>query len=65
MGKANELEVGFEYRSIVGLDASDRSIPWQRGPSTRRTAPGPFSLPCRASIPKASTNTARGSSTRC
>jgi alpha-L-fucosidase len=44
MGKANELEVGFEYRSIVGLDASDRSIPWQPGPSTRMTAPGPFSL---------------------
>jgi hypothetical protein len=30
MGKANQLEVGFEYRSIVGPDASDRSIPWQR-----------------------------------
>ena len=34
MGKTRRLEVGFEYRSIVGLDASDRSIPWQQGPST-------------------------------
>jgi len=45
LGKATSLEVGFEYRSIVGLDASDRSIPWQQGPSTTLTAPGRFSLP--------------------
>jgi alpha-L-fucosidase len=45
MGKTDSLQVGFEYRSIVGLDASDRSIPWQAGPSTTLTAPGPFSLP--------------------
>ncbi len=44
MGKASSLEVGFEYRSIVGLDASDRSIPWRQGPSTTLTAPGPFNL---------------------
>ena len=44
LGKATSLEVGFEYRSIVGLDASDRSIPWQQGPSTTLTAPGRFSL---------------------
>ena len=44
MGKTASLEAGFEYRSIVGLDASDRSIPWQTGPSTTLTAPGPFSL---------------------
>src|SRR6185437_12711005 len=42
MGKASSLEVGFEYRSILGLDASDRSIPWQPGPSTRLSAPGAF-----------------------
>ena len=47
MGKTPSLEVGFEYRSIVGLDASDRSIPWQSGPSTTLTATGPFSLPLR------------------
>ena len=38
------LEVGFEYRSIVGLDASDRSIPWQQGPSTTLGAAGDFTL---------------------
>lgn len=45
LGKATSLEVGFEYRSIAGLDASDRSIPWQQGPSTTLTAAGRFSLP--------------------
>ena len=45
LGNATSLEVGFEYRSIVGLDASDRSIPWQPGPSTTLARPGRFSLP--------------------
>jgi len=44
LGKAPALEVGFEYRSIVGLDASDRSIPWQQGPTTTLSAPGEFTL---------------------
>ena len=44
MGKAGSLEVGFEYRSIAGLDASDRSIPWQPGPATTLTSPGSFRL---------------------
>ena len=44
MGKAANLEVGFQYRSIVGLDASDRSIPWQPGPTTTRSATGDFTL---------------------
>jgi alpha-L-fucosidase len=44
MGNAASLEVGFQFRSIAGLDASDRSIPWQAGPSTTLTAPGPFAL---------------------
>jgi alpha-L-fucosidase len=44
MGRTAGLEVGFEYRSIVGLDASDRSIAWQPGPSMRMTAPGSFTL---------------------
>lgn len=44
MGNAASLEAGFEYRSIVGLDASDRSIPWQPGPATTVTAPGTVSL---------------------
>jgi alpha-L-fucosidase len=44
MGNAPSLTVGFEYRSISGLDAHDRSIPWQAGPSTTLEAPGPFAL---------------------
>ncbi len=44
LGKTASLEVGFQYRSIVGLDASDRSIPWQAGPATNLTAPGDFTL---------------------
>jgi alpha-L-fucosidase len=44
LGKAPALEVGFEYRSIAGLDASDRSIPWQQGPTTTLGAPGEFTL---------------------
>jgi len=44
LGNAPTLKVGFEYRSIVGLDASDRSIPWQEGPSTTLDAPGEFTL---------------------
>ena len=44
LGKAASLEVGFQYRSIVGLDASDRSIPWQQGPTTTLSAKGDFTL---------------------
>lgn len=44
LGKAPSLVVGFQYRSIIGLDASDRSIPWQEGPTQTMTAPGAFSL---------------------
>jgi len=44
LGKAPALEVGFEYRSIAGLDTSDRSIPWQQGPTTTLKAPGEFTL---------------------
>lgn len=45
MGKSASLEVGFQYRSIAGLDASDRSIPWKPVPSTETlTAPGAFSI---------------------
>ena len=44
LGKAERLEVGFEYRGIAGLDASDRSIPWQAGPTRVMTATGEFSM---------------------
>jgi alpha-L-fucosidase len=52
LGKALSLEVGFEYRSIVGLDASDRSIPWQQGPTTTLGAPGNFTLKLSALNPE-------------
>jgi alpha-L-fucosidase len=52
MGKAASLEVGFEYRSIVGLDASDRSIPWQPGPTTTVKAAGKFTLPVTSLNPE-------------
>ena len=45
MGKAAAVEAGFEYRSIRGLDLTERIQPWRQGPFTRRTAPGEFSLP--------------------
>jgi len=44
MGKTPSLEVGVEYRSIVGLDASDRSIPWVAGPTKTVSATGAFSF---------------------
>jgi alpha-L-fucosidase len=44
VGRAASLEVGFDYRSIAGLDASDRSIPWQTVFSTTLKAPGPFEV---------------------
>jgi len=44
LGNSPTLEVGFEYRSIAGLDASDRSIPWQQGPSQTLSAPGEFTM---------------------
>ena len=44
LGNAPSLQVGFQYRSIVGLDASDRSIPWQEGPSPIASATGDFTL---------------------
>jgi len=51
MGNAPSLTVGFEYRSISGLDAHDRSTPWQAGPSTTLEAPGPFALELPNLIP--------------
>ena len=44
MGKTPSLEVGVEYRSIVGLDASDRSIPWVAGPAKTVNGTGAFSF---------------------
>lgn len=44
MADQAELEVGVEYRSIAGLDASDRSIPWMAGPSKRVKQTGAFTF---------------------
>ncbi|MBI4891218.1 MAG: alpha-L-fucosidase [Acidobacteria bacterium] len=44
LGKSASLEVGFQIRSIVGLDASDRSIPWQEAGALTVTQTGPFHL---------------------
>ncbi len=44
MGNSTSLEVGFQIRSIVGLDASDRSIPWREAGATTLTKTGSFSL---------------------
>jgi alpha-L-fucosidase len=43
LGDAQSVEVGFEYRSLKGLDANERSGEWTKTPLQRLTAPGPFS----------------------
>jgi alpha-L-fucosidase len=45
MGDAASLEVGFEYRSLAGQDANERTEPWVATPLARRTAAGAFSAP--------------------
>jgi alpha-L-fucosidase len=40
LGDALALEVSFEYRSLKGLDANERSGAWQVTPAQRITAPG-------------------------
>jgi alpha-L-fucosidase len=44
MGKSSALEAGFEYRSIRGLDANERTEPWKPAGTLRRDAPGRFSV---------------------
>lgn len=43
MGDSKSLEVGFEYRSLKGLDTNERTGDWQELPARRVTAPGVFS----------------------
>lgn len=43
LGDAASVEVGFEYRSLKGLDANERSGEWSKTPLQRMTAPGAFS----------------------
>lgn len=42
LGKAEAMEVGFEYRSIRGQDVNERDQPWKPTAVTRLTAPGRF-----------------------
>jgi len=42
LGSAKSVEVWFEYRSLKGLDANERSGAWQRTPPRRQDAPGAF-----------------------
>jgi alpha-L-fucosidase len=46
LGDAPAVEVGFEYRSLKGLDANERSGEWQTTPLQRMTVAGEF----RASV---------------
>jgi alpha-L-fucosidase len=43
LGAAGDAMVGFEYRDITGLDASERTGEWQQTGSSHLTAAGPFS----------------------
>jgi alpha-L-fucosidase len=45
MGDAAALEVGFEYRSLAGQDANERTEAWVATPLARQTAAGAFSVP--------------------
>ncbi len=44
LGDANAVAVGFEYRSLKGLDVNERSGAWQITPPQQMTAPGDFSV---------------------
>ena len=42
MGDSSSLQVGFEYRPIVGEDANSRSAAWTATPVQTISKPGPF-----------------------
>jgi alpha-L-fucosidase len=42
MGDSSSLQVGFEYRPIVGEDVNSRSASWTATPVQTITKPGPF-----------------------
>ncbi|MEO8593521.1 MAG: alpha-L-fucosidase [Candidatus Solibacter sp.] len=44
LGDATSVEVGFEYRSIQGMDRSERTNVWTPAAFERKTATGPFSI---------------------
>jgi len=42
MGDSSSLEVGFEYRSILGEDVNSRTSAWTETPTQTVSRPGPF-----------------------
>jgi alpha-L-fucosidase len=42
LGDAQSVEVGFEYRSLKGLDVNERSGAWQSTSMQKMTSPGDF-----------------------
>jgi alpha-L-fucosidase len=44
LGKASRVEVGFEYRSVKGLDLTERPEAYSRTALQQRTAPGTFTV---------------------
>jgi alpha-L-fucosidase len=43
LGDARAVEVGFEYRSLKGLDTNERSGEWRKTPLQQMTRTGAFS----------------------
>ena len=52
MGNSTSLEVGFEYRPIVGEDVNSRSSLWTATPTQVITEPGPFTAHIDGLTPK-------------
>jgi alpha-L-fucosidase len=44
MGGAREVEVGFEFRNVKGLDLTERPDAYAQTPMLKRTSPGAFTL---------------------
>ena len=47
MGKAEQLEVGFEYRNVKGLDLTERPDAYRQSDLQTVKAPGPFKVELR------------------
>jgi len=52
MGDSSSLEVGFEYRPILGEDVNSRSSPWTPTPTQTISRPGPFTASIAGLAPK-------------
>jgi alpha-L-fucosidase len=44
LGKAAAVEAGFEFRSVKGLDLTERPEAWRATPLVKRSAAGPYSV---------------------